>query len=279
MDVERNAFHFYTDSKIVPGYISNDNRRFHFYVANRVGRIRSFSRPHQWCYIATDCNPADLATREFPAHNLPDSIWINGPPFLYESGDVIENPVDGFPLVNAVAEKEVRSEVNCAKTALGLQLGVERFSRFSSWQHLGRAVMNLKKLARRHKDTSTDVFALEAEDFILKKVQRNVISEWIAAIMEGCSPLSNSSLLPLKPILGNDGLLRFGGEIHKIRHQKLIEHSKTLECHPVIIPKGQHIAYLLIHHFHNNVRHQGRHITEGAIRTGGYWIIGGKRLI
>jgi hypothetical protein len=279
MDVERDSFHFYTDSKIVLGYISNDNRRFHVYVANRVGRIRSFSRPYQWHYIATDGNPADLATREFPAHNLPDSIWINGPAFLYENRDIIENPVDGFPLVNAEANKEVRREVHCAKTALAFQFGVERFSRFSLWRHLVRAVMNLKKLARRHKDISTDIYALEAENFILKEVQRNAFPEEIAAIMEGSSPPSNSSLLPLKPILGNDGLLRVGGRIHKIRHQKLTEHSKTLDCHPVIIPKGHHIASLLVHHFHHNVRHQGRHITEGAIRTGGYWIIGGKRLI
>jgi hypothetical protein len=194
---------------------------FMTYVANRVGRIISFSRPHQWRYIATDCNPADLATREFPAHSLPDSICINGPPFRYENGDVIENPVNRSPLVNAEADKEVRREVHCAKTALGFQLGVERFSIFSSWRHLVRADMNLKKLARRHKDTSTDVSALKAEKFILKEVQRNAFSEEIAAIMEGSSPPSNSSLLPLKPILGNDGLLCVGGRIYKIRRQKL----------------------------------------------------------
>jgi hypothetical protein len=38
------------------------------------------------------------------------------------------------------------------------------------------------------------------------------------------------------------------------------------EKHPLIIPKKYHIAYLLIQHFHQEVKHQGRLLTEGAIR-------------
>lgn len=71
LDFDKDTFHFYTDSRIVLGYISNDSRRFLVYVANRVGRIRSFSKPSQWNHVPTDCNPADLATREFHASDLP----------------------------------------------------------------------------------------------------------------------------------------------------------------------------------------------------------------
>ena len=31
--------------------------------------------------------------------------------------------------------------------------------------------------------------------------------------------------------------------------------------------------------YHEQVVHQGRHITEGAVRAAGYWIIGGKHLV
>ena len=51
------------------------------------------------------------------------------------------------------------------------------------------------------------------------------------------------------------------------------------EKQPIIIPGKHYIAILLIRHFHEQVYHQGRHFTEGAIRKGGYWIKGGKRLI
>ena len=35
----------------------------------------------------------------------------------------------------------------------------------------------------------------------------------------------------------------------------------------------------MFRHFHEQVKHQGRHLTEGALRSGGYWIMGAKNLI
>lgn len=49
--------------------------------------------------------------------------------------------------------------------------------------------------------------------------------------------------------------------------------------HPVIIPKNNHVAKLLVVHNHMQVKHQGRHFTEGAIRAARLWIVAGKRLI
>jgi hypothetical protein len=59
-----------------------------------------------------------------------------------------------------------------------------------------------------------------------------------------------------------------------------LEHSKeTLEItKPIIVPGNSHIATLLVRHYHEKVKHQGRHITEGAIKSAGYWITSGKRL-
>ncbi|XP_062583176.1 uncharacterized protein LOC134244932 [Saccostrea cucullata] len=52
-------FTFYTDSKVVLGYIQNDTRRFYTYVANRVARIRASTLLQQWRYVCTSQNPAD----------------------------------------------------------------------------------------------------------------------------------------------------------------------------------------------------------------------------
>ena len=45
MDISETVF--YTDSKVVLGYICNESRRFHIYVANRVQTIRKISSPDQ----------------------------------------------------------------------------------------------------------------------------------------------------------------------------------------------------------------------------------------
>ena len=48
---------------------------------------------------------------------------------------------------------------------------------------------------------------------------------------------------------------------------------------PVLIPGKHHIAVLLVRKCHLDVRHQGRHFTEGRVRSSGFWITGCKRLV
>ena len=64
---------FYTDSKVVLGYIQNESRGFYVYVANRVQLIRKISNPEQWTYVDTNENPADLATRLLNTQNIAES--------------------------------------------------------------------------------------------------------------------------------------------------------------------------------------------------------------
>lgn len=49
--------------------------------------------------------------------------------------------------------------------------------------------------------------------------------------------------------------------------------------HPVIMPKNHYATKLLERRFHHQVLHQGRLLTEGAIRTGGFWVVGAKNLV
>ncbi|KAF7642338.1 hypothetical protein LDENG_00259810 [Lucifuga dentata] len=85
LDLELHAIDFYTDSRIVLGYIYNTARRFYTYVANRVARIKSFTEPWKWHYVNTDENPADHGTRLLPAANLASSSWFYGPSFLRQA--------------------------------------------------------------------------------------------------------------------------------------------------------------------------------------------------
>ena len=42
---------FWTDSWVVLGYINNEAKRFHVYVANRVQQIRDLTDPSSWFYV------------------------------------------------------------------------------------------------------------------------------------------------------------------------------------------------------------------------------------
>jgi len=56
---------FYTDSRVVLGYIANDVKRFHIFVANQVQTIQE----KWWRYVDTNSNPADDASRGCPQEN------------------------------------------------------------------------------------------------------------------------------------------------------------------------------------------------------------------
>ena len=42
---------FWTDSKVVLGYIKNDSKRFHVFIANRVQQIRDQTSPNLWRHV------------------------------------------------------------------------------------------------------------------------------------------------------------------------------------------------------------------------------------
>lgn len=96
---------FWTDSKGVLGYINNDARRFHTFVANRVQKICHASNPSQWFYVATDENLADSATRGKTDDELLLSDWFTGPRFLWKRE--IKIPAEVFPEL-PIGDPEVR---------------------------------------------------------------------------------------------------------------------------------------------------------------------------
>ncbi|XP_043211405.1 uncharacterized protein LOC122375894 [Amphibalanus amphitrite] len=78
--------YYWTDSRAVLGYIRNETKRFHVFVANRVEDIRQLSEPSQWRYIDSKSNPADLASRGASASELlTSSLWWHGPSLLTAS--------------------------------------------------------------------------------------------------------------------------------------------------------------------------------------------------
>ena len=80
-----NAIHvFWTDSRVFLGYISNESKRFHVFVANRVQQIRECTSPQQWKYVDTKSNPADIASRGATPKELVKSDWFSGPDFLWQ---------------------------------------------------------------------------------------------------------------------------------------------------------------------------------------------------
>ncbi|KAI3372278.1 hypothetical protein L3Q82_022783 [Scortum barcoo] len=120
---------FWTDSRVVLGYVNNEARRFHVFVANRIQRIKESTNPSQWRYVVSEENPADHASRGLKAKELIASNWFTGPDFLWHdklpSGDIKVGDV-------AVEDPEVRKAF-AYKTLTTEDSLLDRFLKFSSW--------------------------------------------------------------------------------------------------------------------------------------------------
>lgn len=286
LDFTFDEVNFYTDSKVVLGYIFNDKRRFYVYVHNRVERIRRSTQAHQWHYVPTHLNPADHATRGLPAEHLSHSTWLSGPPFLTASsqGQTQEVP---FDLINPEHDTELRPEVvSCATSLSKGTLGAARFERFSSWSRLLKTIARLLHIvtcfeaateSRCHgwhkcDKNITEEQLRQAKAIIIRAVQSEVYADDIRHVERGESVPKQSPLSKLNPVIDISRVLRVGGRLTK-------GPLTADETHPILLPSKHHVTQLIVRHFHSQVRHQGRHFTEGAIRAAGFWIVGGKRAV
>jgi hypothetical protein len=292
---------FWTDSQVVLGYINNDARRFHVFVANRVQEIRDNTSPDQWKYVQSDENPADDASRGLSAQQLnEDARWINGPSFLWQPKLLLPNPETWTPSPN---DPEVKKSKSFAThTVVTYPSIASRLEYFSSWYRAKRAVANCLKFrdrlcsqksgedpnsAKTRPDNHLNVADLHrAEISIIKSIQREAFPEEMKVLRSFKGNRSNrdgvatlkatlkrtSCLYRLDPFIDPQGVLRVGG---RIKHADIPYHIK----HPAIIPRKGHVTTLLIRHYHQQLGHQGRGMTLNELRSNGFWLVGGSSAV
>ncbi|XP_030585762.1 uncharacterized protein LOC115780619 [Archocentrus centrarchus] len=276
LEIESLKEYFWTDSRVVLGYINNDARRFHVFVANRVQRIRQSTHPDQWNYVASEDNPADHSSRGLTAVQLKTSNWFRGPDFLWQLqlpsrlimvGEISENdPELRKAHAHNLQSREERSLL-------------DRLERFSDWTRAVRAVATLKCRAKGQKLRSNEPTTLEerkeAEVFLIRLVQamhfpKNTMSRKQNGQIKATD--KTNKLHKLNPFLDEQGVLRVGG---RLTHSSLHPHVK----HPAILPKENHLSTLLIKHYHERVQHQGRGMTVNELRANGVWILGCSKAV
>ena len=215
---------------------------------------------------------------------MQESPWLCGPSFLQSD---TKSSQEDYPLIAPESDREIRPLVNVTKTSTASDVRssvIGRLEKFSSWSKLLRSIAFLQHLANSFTSDSMEckrwhycnkyktVEALEhAQVFVVKSLQLEHFPKEMAALNNQSNLPASSSIASLSLYVDQHGILRVGGRLSKLKD--------SLEVHPVIIPKKHFVAVLLTRHFHEQVCHQGRHITEGAIHAAGYWITGGKCMI
>lgn len=294
---------FWTDSSSVLKYLSNEDRRFHTFVANRVSTIREISEPSQWRHIGSKDNPADDASRGLNVSEfLKKSTWLGGPLFLWQQEEDWPKPVSEWSLDLNDPEVRKRTTANAINVCAVSSPTDQLIAYFSDWRRLKTAVawflrlkvMLLSKgrlkgqleaaVADYPKETSQDGLnnaegqrgtvtsrsgiltledQLEAEIAIIRYCQQQRFKEEISVLLSKAAVSRRSSIYRLDPMV-EEGLLRVGGRLNRGAMPEEIKH-------PLILAKDQHISMLILKHVHQTLGHGGRTHTLSKVRKR-FWI-------
>ena len=257
---------FWTDSKVVLGYINNESKSFHIFVANRIELIRSNSETSQWFHIASEENPADVGSRGVLASKLTSTTWLQGPDFLKVPLVKVENEI--FEISPNDPEVKVVKKILVTKPTK-LSFIDQLLSITNNWWKLKRIVARMLKWpSRRKKQPVINLDDLqEAETKIIRLVQQDIFSSEIADLkVPDKSKVKSSQLVMLNPFIDDRGILRVGGRLKRS--------TLNYACkQPIILPKSHRLSKIIVSWYHSKVAHCGRGITMNEVRSAGYWVI------
>ncbi|XP_060554552.1 uncharacterized protein LOC132715557 [Ruditapes philippinarum] len=273
--------------------------RFHIFVANRVQEIRNHTEPNQWKFVKSADNPADIASRGAYAQELLESSWFTGPKFLWEPS--IPSVNDDTEIRNlSPDDPEVKKSIVHTSLAICAHSSIlERIGYFSDWTRAKKAIavclrfkeMLVKRSIKRCSNVSCK-FDVElrlknyhpvqvnkvqsAEREIIKLVQKDAFSdkhELLSAVVKSQNKNSNlkhfnvlqkgSPIFKLDPYMDGECIIRVGGRLANSQFS-------LSEKHPIILPRKGHVSDLILRHFHERVKHQGRGMTINEIRANGF---------
>lgn len=167
---------------------------------------------------------------------------------------------------------EIRPEVSSFLTQTQRRgLTAARFQRFSSMRSLIRAITLLIHVARAYRYNkgpsesrgwhhcnlphTLDELS-QVRHVIIRAAQEEVFAQELTALELGQAVTKDSSLQKLRPVLEDDLICVSG----RLKHADLSIQEKN----PVILSKNSHTSLLLVRQYHEDVKHQGCHFTEGA---------------
>ena len=162
--------YFWTDSKVVLGYINKDAKRFHTFVANRVQMIRSNTDTKEWRYIDTHNNPADHTSRGLSVEELMKSNWFSGSAFLWERETLADE--EEIPDIQ-IGDPEVKATGRMTTVKESFRL-IDCVSRFFDWTKAVGVVPYLKRPFKKNKPKTVVTTVAERQDaevLIFKELQ------------------------------------------------------------------------------------------------------------
>ena len=265
----------WTDSQVVLNWLKT-MKPLSVFVKNRVAQITN-GGDISFCYISSQENPADMASRGLEVNNLQhSSLWWHGPVWLCFEKD--RWPTWGIPEVNSQILQDIQSEYRTSivfstanlvgegptrmECLLPLEIGINQFStlcrlvRVTSW--CMRFIGNLKGEQQRGSLTATELDTAKTQ--WLKHVQAKHFS--------GNDEKTKNLMRQLNVSIDETGCMRCYGRICNAE-------VPTSAVNPILLPQDDYFTELIIRDTHTDTLHAGTSQTLSSIRQS-YWIPQGR---
>ncbi|XP_055542701.1 uncharacterized protein LOC129728292 [Wyeomyia smithii] len=270
---------YWSDSKTVLSWIKSDARRYHQYVAVRIGEILEDTTVEEWRWVPTMQNVADEATKWGKGPKLhQDSRWFTGPDFLYRHEDewpMQHNlPVDVEEELRAIHVHRIEEPRAWIKP--------ERFSR---WERMLRSTAYVYSFIDHYvehgkKGAMQNGRGLRQEDFVraeralLRLAQAEIYTKELLLLEKAKELVAAKDVTVSRRLqFEKDSPLRklspFLDEFCVIRMESRIEKSPWASHeakYPVILPKNHKITELLIDYYHRKFGHHNGETVVNEIR-------------
>lgn len=265
----------WTDSSIVLAWLQGDPGRWQTFVRNRIVTILD-NVGSRWYHVASEDNPADLASRGMLLEDLKKSkLWWKGPTWLAQK-DIELNTIN-----NLTTDLEIKTRENI-ETNLKINETEEKslttkFEEFDTLTELlktvaycRRFINNKKKNIDQDKVISTEELNIALEKCV-KLYQGEEFKDEIINLKENKYVNKESPIKSLNPYLDDKNILKVGG---RLRHAAIDESRK----HPMILSTKNNLVKLIIADAHKRTLHGGVQLMLTYIRAR-YWIIRVKTLV
>ncbi|XP_065085443.1 uncharacterized protein LOC135707528 [Ochlerotatus camptorhynchus] len=264
----------WSDSSTVLSWIRSDHRRYHKFVAFRIGEILMSTNPSEWRWVPTKLNVADQATKwnNGPLLSL-ENPWFRGPSFLFEPEKLWPKQHPSTPT------KEELRPATTLLSHLTPQVGIPlEVPRFNSWTKLQRTVAFVLRYVdnccrKKHQEClRLDVLTQEelkrAEELLWKIAQKETFAEEISILAEPQGPPEkrhrivhkSSPIYKTWPFMDDHGIVRMRGRIGAAPY------VPTEAKFPTILSKNHPITFLIVDWFHRRFNHANRETIVNEIR-------------
>ncbi|KRY43585.1 hypothetical protein T03_6748, partial [Trichinella britovi] len=235
----------WSDSEITLCWIKNSTQKLKPFIQNRVEVIRQLTSPVLWRHCPTKNNPADLLSRGSTVKQMASQpLWWHGPPWLMEDKDCNFESKD-YPSINLEIDEYHPSSVTVlVNVEEDIKLNPERFGDF---EKLIRVIAYCRRFLAncRHPESNRRLGPLTlvelqiAENYWIRKAQRECFANEIQQLLNGKRITSDSQLIHLDPFLDENGLVRING---RLQNSTLPEMTK----HPLILPDKHPLTRAII---------------------------------